>query len=72
MLLSTGLAVRLACRRRALNPSTAGVAPGHVQGNPTIFPKGFEDALIDDGLPMRHIDLQHAQLAVRGERKEDS
>ena len=39
MLLSTGLAVRLACRSRALKGSTAGVAPGYVQGNLAILPK---------------------------------
>jgi uncharacterized protein YcsI (UPF0317 family) len=39
MLLSTGLAVRLACRSRALNRSTAGDAPGYVQGNLAILPK---------------------------------
>ena len=39
MLLSTGLAVRLACRNGALNRSTAGVAPGYVQGNVAILPK---------------------------------
>jgi uncharacterized protein YcsI (UPF0317 family) len=39
MLLSTGLAVRLACRNRALNRSTAGHAPGYVQGNLAIFPR---------------------------------
>ena len=37
--LSTGLAVRLACRRGALNRSTAGVAPGYVQGNLVILPE---------------------------------
>jgi uncharacterized protein YcsI (UPF0317 family) len=39
MLLSTGLAVRLACRSRALNRSTAGDAPGYVQGNVAILPR---------------------------------
>ena len=39
MPLSTGLAVRLACRSRALNRSTAGDAPGYVQGNLAILPK---------------------------------
>ena len=39
MLLTTGLAVRLACRSRALNRSTAGVAPGYVQGNLAILPQ---------------------------------
>jgi uncharacterized protein YcsI (UPF0317 family) len=39
MLLSTGLAVRLACRSGAVNRSTAGDAPGYVQGNLAILPK---------------------------------
>ncbi len=39
MLHSTGLAARLACRRGAFTCSTAGVAPGYVQGNLTILPK---------------------------------
>ena len=39
MLFSTGLAVRLACRSRALDRSTGGLAPGYVQGNLAIFPK---------------------------------
>src|ERR1700726_3496941 len=39
MLLSTGLAVRSACRRGALNCSTAGIAPGYVQGNLAVLPK---------------------------------
>jgi uncharacterized protein YcsI (UPF0317 family) len=43
MLLSTGLAVGLACRRRALHGSTAGVAPGYVQGNLTILPKDLAE-----------------------------
>lgn len=43
MLLSTGLAARLACRRGALNCSTAGVAPGYVQGNLTILPKDLAE-----------------------------
>jgi uncharacterized protein YcsI (UPF0317 family) len=43
MLLSTGLAVRLACRRRALNCSTAGIAPGYVQGNLAILPKDLAE-----------------------------
>ena len=37
--LSTGLAVRSACRSGALIGSTAGVAPGYVQGNLVILPK---------------------------------
>jgi uncharacterized protein YcsI (UPF0317 family) len=39
MLLSTGLAVRSACRRGALSGSTAGIAPGYVQGNLAVFPR---------------------------------
>ena len=37
--LTTGLAARLACRRGALCGTTAGVAPGYVQGNLAILPK---------------------------------
>jgi uncharacterized protein YcsI (UPF0317 family) len=39
MLFSTGVAVRLACRSGDLTGSTAGLAPGYVQGNLTILPK---------------------------------
>jgi uncharacterized protein YcsI (UPF0317 family) len=39
MLFSTGAAVRLACRSGDFTRSTAGVAPGYVQGNLTILPK---------------------------------
>ena len=39
MLLSTGLAVRSACRRGALSCSTAGIAPGYVQGNLAVLPR---------------------------------
>jgi uncharacterized protein YcsI (UPF0317 family) len=34
-----GLAARLACRARTLTSSTAGMAPGYVQGNLAILPK---------------------------------
>jgi uncharacterized protein YcsI (UPF0317 family) len=37
--LTTGLAARLACRRGALCGTTAGIAPGYVQGNLAILPK---------------------------------
>ena len=37
--LTTGLAARLACRRDALRGTTAGIAPGYVQGNLVILPK---------------------------------
>jgi uncharacterized protein YcsI (UPF0317 family) len=37
--LDNGLAARLACRRGALRSSTAGVAPGYVQGNLAVLPK---------------------------------
>ena len=37
--LTTGLAARLACRRGALRGTTAGIAPGYVQGNLAILPK---------------------------------
>ena len=37
--LDNGLAARLACRRGALRSSTAGVAPGYVQGNLAVLPE---------------------------------
>jgi uncharacterized protein YcsI (UPF0317 family) len=37
--LTNGLAARLACRRGALRGTTAGVAPGYVQGNLAVLPK---------------------------------
>src|SRR5437660_7966664 len=37
--LRTGRDARLACRRGRLTGSTAGVAPGYVQGNLAILPK---------------------------------
>src|SRR6516165_11017088 len=37
--LTTGHAARLACRGGALRGSTAGIAPGYVQGNLAILPQ---------------------------------
>jgi uncharacterized protein YcsI (UPF0317 family) len=59
MVFSTGLAARLACRSGAPIGSTAGAAPGSVQGNLTILPGR-----------MLVTDLQNAPLAVSGERIE--
>jgi uncharacterized protein YcsI (UPF0317 family) len=40
---STGLAVRLACRREDWTGSTAGLAPGYVQGNLAILPENLAE-----------------------------
>ena len=37
--LATGLAARLACRSGSLRGTTAGVAPGYVQGNLAVLPE---------------------------------
>src|SRR5271166_1318647 len=39
--LTTGLAARLACRRGALRATTAGIAPGYVQGNLAVLPQNL-------------------------------
>jgi uncharacterized protein YcsI (UPF0317 family) len=44
--LTTGLAVRLACRAGALDAPTAGLAPGFVQGNLAILLRGWADEFL--------------------------
>jgi uncharacterized protein YcsI (UPF0317 family) len=39
--LLTGLAARLACRRGNLGATTAGIAPGYVQGNLAVLPQNL-------------------------------
>ena len=39
--LLTGLAARLACRRGSLRVTTAGIAPGYVQGNLAVLPQNL-------------------------------
>jgi uncharacterized protein YcsI (UPF0317 family) len=39
--LLTGLAARLACRRGSLRATTAGIAPGYVQGNLAVLPQNL-------------------------------
>src|SRR5262249_16504335 len=39
--LTTGLAARLECRRGNLRATTAGIAPGYVQGNLPILPQNL-------------------------------
>ena len=44
--LQSGLAVRLACRSGAFDGPTAGAAPGFVQGNLAVLPRGWADEFL--------------------------
>ena len=64
--LRTGVQARQACRSGRITGSTAGLAPGYVQGNLAILPRDLAEALAATGALVAEAG-HHQQRVVDGE-----